>query len=305
MAENFSRIENYINKSLGEEEKGKFEAELKNNKDLAERYNFYKNLKSQQSSEIKPIKFDKKILPEINDINFTEKKAKPGLSKGTAAGVIVLFISVSAFLLMNITSHKSTIANMQLTIDSLSKSEIQIADVQEQDINEQDIDEQVTDEPNDAEGVDPRIKNLQKIIAEKEQEIVALKTINKTEALETEVQELKQELAKVKQEYYESAGNYASNTNNSLKSEISSNFSFYITKGRDLEINWKKNKYKVEIYNSQGRKVKSTTDFIADGWKTNIQKSGFYRVRITSTKKKVVYVLIDTSKDSKNVWVLL
>ncbi len=294
MDENFSRIEDYINNKLSGTEKGKFESELKSNTALAEKFNFYRNLQGQQSPELKPIKFTKKILPEINDINFTEKKQKPGIGKGSAAGILIIFIAVSGYLLLSNVSQNKNIAKMQSIIDSINTQKEQFANTVQKN-NFQEL-------TNNSDSV----TMLQQMILSKEKEIALLKTDNEeNKTLKDEVGRLKKELAKIKQEYYENSGAYASNSSNSLMSKISSNFNFTI-RFQSIDVKWNKGRYKIEIYNSKGNLIKSSSDFIEREWLAKLPEPGFYKLRIKSSTNEVVYVVVEASgKGLGHAWIRL
>jgi hypothetical protein len=289
MDENFSRIEDYINNKLSGTEKGKFESELKSNTALAEKFNFYRNLQGQQSPELKPIKFTKKILPEINDINFTEKKQKPGIGKGSAAGILIIFIAVSAYLLFNNVSQNRNIANMQFVIDSMNTSQEQYAEIQKDNIVENNTIKSDT------------VLVLQKLITSKEDEIAALKLNNKSnETLKVEVEQLKKELAKVKQEYYENTGTYAAeNTSNKELDNFVKSISVFVTRADEVKVVWESNdKFRVSMYNyKDGKKVYSSPGFIKNVFSTKIPEHGFFLITFKAVSKKEIKVLASIPKN--------
>ena len=221
MAENFSRIEDYINNKLSDTQKGEFENELKNNQVLTEQYNFYKNIKKQQAIELKPITYQKKILPEINNINFTEKKDKPNASGRAIVGIIVIFIALSSYLFITNNSNENEIAILNAKKDSIEHAYQHVLSLASEHSN---IEVNTDNLKNEA------AKNLQKIIVEKEKEIAILKKDSEGAAsLKEEIEVLKKEIAKVKQEYYENAGNFADDDKNktSVDKDLLNNLSVF------------------------------------------------------------------------------
>ncbi len=292
MGENFSRIENYINQALSKEEKDRFEAELKTDSDLAERYNFYKDLKQELPKEIKPLDYNKKILPEINDINFTEKKQKRGFSKGAAAGVLIIFIAVSGYLLLSNVSQNTNIANMQLIIDSMKTENVQIANIQKDTVFEKVIENKDS------------VEVLRDLIATKENEIVALKLDNEDKkALKEEVEKLKKELAKAKQDYYENKGNFADeNYNNPIaNTNVLTSLSIF-TSGNKLVMRWKNDmKYKVSFSTPDKVLLHSSDDYIYERWEIPKPKDGFYMVEFRSFGKGKTTFLLEFKRNFK-IW---
>ena len=302
MTEDFARIEGYINNTLNNSDKKAFEEELKTNSTLSEQYDFYKNLQKQHTSELKPIPFDKKILPEVNNINFTEKKPKSSGSKGTIAGLLILFVAVTSYLFITNQSKNKALAIIQNKVDSIQYAYKKVEkelnksrQVAVENVNKA-IDEKSSDE-----------ENIKKLLEEKEKEIAALKTGKNDERsaeLQKEVELLKKELAKVKQELYENAGNYADeNTDNKninlLKKEIRTRYS-----GNDLRIEWKGNaKYRIKIYNSDKNSIYSSPKYISNN-ELSIEKPvhGHYYLYFYPEKGKRVDFLMVLDADKVKVW---
>ena len=279
MAENFSRIEDYINNKLSDTQKGEFENELKNNQVLTEQYNFYKNIKKQQAIELKPITYQKKILPEINNINFTEKKDKPNASGRAIVGIIVIFIALSSYLFITNNSNENEIAILNAKKDSIEHAYQHVLSLASEHSN---IEVNTDNLKNEA------AKNLQKIIVEKEKEIAILKKDSEGAAsLKEEIEVLKKEIAKVKQEYYENAGNFADDDKNktSVDKDLLNNLSVF-TSGMNLVFKWKNNtKYKINFYTSDKVLLHATSDYINARWQIKKPENGFLLLNLTLVEK--------------------
>ena len=302
MTEDFARIEGYINNTLSDSDKKAFEKELKTNSTLSEQYDFYKNLQKQQTTELKPISFDKKILPEINNINFTEKNLKSSGSKGAIVGLLILFVAVTSYLFIVNQSKNNALAIIQNKVDSIQyayqNAEKELNKTRQIALEQAiiAIDEKSSDE-----------ENIKKQLEEKEKEIAALKSGTNDERsteLQKEIEVLKNELAKVKQELYENTGNYANeNTDNKsislLKKEIRTRYS-----GSNLRIEWKGNaKYRIKIYNSNKNLVYSSPKYISNN-ELSIEKpaNGHYYLYFYPDKGKRVDFLLVVNADKVKVW---
>ena len=293
---NFSRIENYLNNDLNAPEKELFEKELQTDKQLAERYNFYKNLKKQQVTDLKPIEFERKILPDINDINFTEKKEKSGGRTGAITGLIIIFIAISSYLLITNNSIKERIASIQSQNDSLSADYQVLIDQYAILSNGKELAVNEIIEPNNE-----TIYELNQQIEDKEKEIALLKSgnsINQNVTLNKEVEELKKELAKVKQEYFENSGQLA---NEKITHDVINSLRF-INLGSNLKINWKStNKYKVQIYTTDNSLINSSQELVVNEWIIKKPEDGFYILKFFPVKGDRVELLLELKKNSK-IW---
>ncbi len=289
MGENFSRIEEYINKTLSEDEKNRFEAELETDGELAERYNFYKNLKQELPKEIKPFGFNKKILPEINEINFTEKKQKKGLNRGAAAGILIIFIAVSGYLLLSSVSQNKNIAALESIIDSLKVENEQVANIQLNTTHEE------VPVKNDS------VRVLRDLIAAKENEIVALKLNNESnEALKDEVKELKKELSGLKQEYYENNGNYAANDANDELDDFIKSIDIFNPSLDNVAVKWNSaDKFRISMHNyKNGNKIYTSPGLVKKTFTTAIPDYGFYVISFKPVSKKEIKVLVSINKST-------
>jgi hypothetical protein len=288
----FSRIEAYLNAELSVQERSQFEKELLANKELAERLDFYKKIKTLHTVDLKPIEFNNKILPDINNINFTEKKESSTSKKGLIAGISVLII-VSTFFLLTNWSNERKIASFNFKNDSLSmvnkKLEEIVADISGN---------------NSSNNIGPNNETLDKLnkqIKEKEVEIALLKLGNNSDqskALISEVENLKKELAKVKQEYFENAGQFA---NEKKADDIVKSIRF-INNGDNLKIRWKStNKYKVEICNTDNIILNSTGELVVNEWIIKDPGNGFYILKFITVNGEKIEMLLELKEYSK-IW---
>lgn len=283
----FSKIEDYINNNLSEKDRKGFENELNSNKQLKERYEFYKNFqKIQKQEKPKPIVFEKKILPEIKNLDFSEKKPTKKLPYTLMSAVAAVFLIISFVFInnsgQNINIKKPNIANLALAIDSLKK------------INEKTENDYLALE---------KAKN-------KAQELLANISKNETkikfelEKKQSEIKDLKNEIAQTKQDYYEEINRLAgsgSNEDDSL--EITR---IRIWRKPYFKFFWKSKKiYKVKIFNQKRELIDESRKFQKNNYKPKKLEYGFYFFQLIDKKNKTSEYLIEINKTKSKVWDLI
>jgi hypothetical protein len=292
----FSRIEAYLNDELNMPEKEQFEKDVALNKQLAERLDFYKNLQIHHTPDLKPIEFEKRILPDINNINFTEKKESSVSKNGLIAGIVTVLILVSTIFLINNRLINNKLTAYQFQNDSL-KSVSQELEKKFANISGQ----QFSADNNTFSPNNETINSLNQKIKDKEEEIALLKsgnTSDQNKALVKEVDDLKKELAKVKQEYFENSGQFASD----IKVDDVIKSIRFINSGGNLKINWKStNKYKVEMYNTDEILMTSSGELVVNEWIVKNPGDGFYILRFIPVKGEQVKLLLELKKYPK-IW---
>ena len=138
-------------------------------------------------------------------------------------------------------------------------------------------------------------RKLEQAKAEKDSEGAA--------SLKEEIEVLKKEIAKVKQEYYENAGNFADDDKNktSVDKDLLNNLSVF-TSGMNLVFKWKNNtKYKINFYTSDKVLLHATSDYINARWQIKKPENGFYIVEFDPRGKRNTKFLLEFNKSIK-IW---
>jgi len=302
VATEFSRIEDYLKNNLSPVDKDKFEKELHSDSDLAEGLVFYKSLQHKENNAFHPIETAKKILPVIKYVSFLEKK-KPAKKYNLAmAGVVVLFIGISLFILKTNNEAKKQLSGMELKADSLQSA------------NKQVLGELMALKSYDQYDTTHSLLAFQKKelllkneILKKEQEIKALKAVKPNESDVTmlkELEELKKELAKTKQDMYEKNGQIANDQleENVSMAELAKSISLRVL-DENLEITWKsKDKIKISVERTDGGYLLESKEYMENKWMIKKPVDGFYYLKLYPSKGLYSLLLIQV-KDKVRYWV--